>query len=103
MSSDLDQVFVINDVPVATDPTFHPVRTCLLLVEDEITPPGSFKLQVVHNGKPLWGHTTRVTSTYSRYLPPRFRTDKNNRLVCSLDPSEHIRGVVPVTVTSLKH
>ena len=92
MNTDLDQVLVINDVPVASDPTFHPVRTWLLLVEDETTSPVFFKLQVIHNGKPLWGHNTRVTSTYFRDLPPRFRTDKNNRLVCSLDPSEHIRG-----------
>ena len=53
MTSDMDQVFVFNDPSVVNDPADYPVGTCLLLVQDQTTPPGYCKLQVVHNGNPL--------------------------------------------------
>ena len=87
MGSDIDQVMVFNDLPVVTDP----VGTCLLLVQDQTTPPGYFKLQVVRNGNPLCGNDTGVLTSLFRNLPLTFCTDKNNRLVCSFDPSVDIR------------
>ena len=89
MNSDVDTVIVLNDLPVVTDPADHPVGNCLLLVQDQTTPPGYCKLQLVHNGIPLYGNNTGIINDISPDLK-RFLTfclDKNNRLVCSFTPA----------------
>ena len=61
MCSDVDQVAIFNNLPVVIDPGDHPIGTCLLLVQDETTPPGYCKLQVVHNGNPMWANSPGIT------------------------------------------
>ena len=65
MNSDVDTVWVLNDLPVVTDPADHPVGNCLLLVQDQTTPPGYCKLQLVHNGIPLYGNNTGIINDIS--------------------------------------
>ena len=92
MNSDVDAVIVLNDLPVVTDPADHPVGNCLLLVQDQTTPPGYCKLQLVHNGIPLYGNNTGIINDISPRLK-RFLTfclDKNNRLVCSFTPPPEV-------------
>ena len=88
MRSDSDHVIVLNDLPVVTDPADHPVGNCLLLVQDQTTPPGYCKLQLVHNGIPLYGNNTGIINDISPRLKEllTFCLDKNNRLVCSFTP-----------------
>lgn len=82
MESDIDMVTISRDLPVVTNPTDHPVGTCLLLVQDQSTHPGYCKLQLVENGRPIWGSNAAVTWRLSAEQPfLRFYTDKNNRLV----------------------
>ena len=83
MQSDADCVLVFNELPVVTDPADHPVGTSLLLVQDQTTHPGYCKLQLTHDGTPLWGHNEEVTSALPHSLKACFRfcPDKNNRLV----------------------
>ena len=92
MDSDVDVVGVLNDLPVVTDPADHPDGNCLLLVQDQTTPSGYCKLQLVHNGIPLYGNNTGIINDISPDLK-RFLTfclDKNNRLVCSFTPPPEV-------------
>ena len=88
MRSDVDTVLVHNHMPVVTDPADHPIGNCLLLVQDQTTPPGYCKLQLVHNGIPLYGNNTGIINDISPDLKAylTFCLDKNNRLVCSFTP-----------------
>ena len=81
MCSDVDRVYVLNGLPVVTGPADHSLGTCLLLVQDQTTPPGYYKLQLVHNGQPLYGNNTGIINNISPHLKRclTFCRDKNNR------------------------
>ena len=102
MCSDIDQGMVFNDLPEVTDPVDYSAGTCLFLVQGQTKPPGYFKLQVVRNGNPLCGNDTGVHPSLFRNLPLTFCTDKNNRLVCSFDPSVDIRHGVKMYGPALR-
>ena len=55
MGSDEDIVFVFNKLEVVTNSQNFP-ETCLLLVQDDSTPPGYCKLQLVLSGAPVTFH-----------------------------------------------
>ena len=52
MGSDVDSVLVYQDFTVVQDSATAPPRKSLLLIQDEITPPGYAKLQPIVNGIP---------------------------------------------------
>ena len=65
VESDIDNVFVVNGIPVITDSCrSFPSGKCLLMVQDENTPAGYAKLQLVQNGKPLFSTDAAETSSH---------------------------------------
>ena len=94
LASDIDNVFIVNDLPVITDCTDAPVLgKCLLLVQDQSTPPGYCKLQLVQNGKPLFDNAP--AEVISSFMPGQETwkacADKSNRIVLSFSPPDNSR------------
>lgn len=94
LASDIDNVFIVNDLPVITNCTDAPVLgKCLLLVQDQSTPPGYCKLQLVQNGKPLF--VNDPTEVISSFMPGQETwkacADKSNRIVLSFSPPDNSR------------
>ena len=89
MKSDVDTVYIFNNLPVVTDPSEHPVGTSLLFIQDATTPAGYCKLQLVQDGVPQYGDVTDADQYPDIYCREslQFTVDSNNRCVCSFTPS----------------
>ena len=92
VESDINNVFVVNGISVITvSCRSFPSGKCLLMVQDENTPAGYAKLQLVQNGKPLF--STDAAETSSHFFPAEgafsASVDIFGRLVCSFSPSNH--------------
>ena len=57
MESDAYVVFILNNIQVVTDPQDHPAGTSLLVIQDDTTPAGYCKLQLVQCGVPQYGNS----------------------------------------------
>ena len=93
MCGDLDEVGISNNLKVITEISEDP-GTGLLLVQDDATPAGYCKLQLVHDGIPSYGVPSRegdqvFADAYCKNLLT-LCTDNNNRTVCSFKPSAYI-------------
>ena len=84
MESDTDLVCILNNLPVVTDPSEHPVGTSLLLIQDATTPAGYCKLQLTQDGVPQYGDVPDADpypdEECREYL--QFIADTDNRLIC---------------------
>ena len=88
MESDVDSVYVNEDIPVVTKVREDLRRICLLLVQDQDTPAGYAKLQFVENGIPVTG-AKPAHHNKSAFIPDEMYcvcVDKINRHVCMFDP-----------------
>ena len=94
MGSDVDTVYIFNNLLVLTEFSNNTVGEYLLLVQDHTTPSGYCKLQLVKDG-------TRMTGSDLEKIDPKafgkyieflltFCADSGNRLVCSLKPSDDV-------------
>ena len=90
MKSDVDTVYIFNNLPVATDPSEHPVGTSLLFIQDATIPAGYCKLQLTQDGVPQYGDVPDADpypdERCRRWL--QFIADTDNRLVCCFTPSD---------------
>ena len=92
MESDIDTVYIFNNLPVVTDPSENPVGTSLLLIQDATTPAGYCKLQLTQDGVPQYGdvHVPDADpypdGVCREWL--QFIADTDNRLVCCFTPSD---------------
>lgn len=89
--SDVDSVFINNELPVITECSDASHGKTLLLIQDSNTQAGYAKLQIVYNGIQLFAYNVptkkNMKSLYtSAFLSPRI--DKMNRLVCSYIPPD---------------
>ena len=90
MKSDMDRVNIFNNLPVVTDPSEHPVRTSLLLIQDATTPAGYCKLQLLQDGVPQYGAVPDADPYPDIYCRGwlQFIADTDNRLICCFTPSD---------------
>ena len=90
MKSDLDRVYIFNNLPVVTDPSEHPVGTSLLFIQDATTPAGYSKLQLLQDGDPQYGDVTEADPYPDERCREwlQFIADTDNRLVCCFTPSD---------------
>ena len=88
MNPDIDEVFVVKTLPVMTECSDTQVEKTLLYIQDNDTPPGYGKLQLVKYGIPQIGNDCGAANAASFFPHPHFAplTDKDNRLVCSYIP-----------------
>ena len=93
MESDLDQVRILNNLPVVTDPQDHPVGTSLLFIQDDTTPAGYCKLRLVQDGVPQHGEIPKSNPYPDRYCRDlfQFTRDTDTRLVCCFKPNKNAR------------
>ena len=60
MESDADVVYILNNLPVVTDPQEHSLGTSLVVIQDATTPAGYCKLQLVQDGVHQYGNSPVV-------------------------------------------
>ena len=94
MDSDLDTVYIFNNLPVVTDPSENPVGTSLLFIQDATTPAGYCKLQLTQDGVPQYGDVPDADPYLDEYCRAclQFIADTDNRLVCCFTPSDSELG-----------
>ena len=109
MKSDVDTVYVDEELPVITDIGSDAAEKCLLMIQDHSTPAGYTKLQLVHNGIPLTEESPPMSSPFTRDNKYNICVDDQARLVCTFCPSNRsIVGTVgrhgpALTQTMNKH
>ena len=94
MGSDVDTVYIFNNLPVIDDLAKMEAGEALLLVQDQETPAGYCKLQLTREGIPLTGNDVVEVdpASFGKYIELllTFSADKHDRLVCSLKLSEDV-------------
>ena len=94
MGSDVDTVYIFNNLPVIDDLSKMAAGEALLLVQDWETPAGYCKLQLAREGIPLTENDVAEVdpASFGKYIELllSFSADKHDRLVCSLKPSEDV-------------
>ena len=88
MESDVDVVRILNNLPVVTDPQEHPLGTSLVVIQDDTTPAGYCKLQLVQDGVPQYGDSPVVDpypDEHCRYwldFTSDANSDAHNQTLC---------------------
>ena len=94
MNSDTDMVIINQAYPVVLSCSDATYQKCLLLVEDDHTPPGYAKLQLVQNGVPLYRCESHWRYAASFLDNTNFSTciDIENRIINAYRPTEFVIG-----------
>ena len=92
MHSDVDTVYVDEGLPVINKIGQQCPEKCLLLIQDQRTPPGYVKLQFVKKGTPLTDKDASPQASLSFIQNDHYkmRIDRTKRLICTFKPSKRI-------------
>ena len=88
MKSDTDVVYILNNLPIVTDPQEHSLGTSLVVIQDATTPAGYCKLQLVQDGVHQYGDSPVVDpypDKHCRYwldFTSDVNSDADNRTLC---------------------
>ena len=89
MMSDIDFALVDTEFEVSLNGLHANGKQGLLVIQDDTTPPGYVKLQIISNKRPLeWSpeNDPLISTLDNTYKPFSLRTDDKRRVVITMDP-----------------
>ena len=94
MESDIDFVYIVKDIPVMTHCGEGEHETSVLLIQDDATPPGYSKVQLMKHGRPLFSNDTIDEIEADTFIKHKSTlticADRAGRLIYSFQPDYNV-------------